>query len=57
MYMGVTNDKIELPLYIENTIDDLAGSMRINRMTIYRCIKYGKPTHDGVKILKIEVDE
>lgn len=58
LYMGVTPDKYELPLFVAETAEELSKMVGTNRATIYSSITHkasGKIS--GVKFIKITIDE
>lgn len=58
LYMGVTPDKYELPLYVAETAEELAKMVGTNRATVYSSITHKASGRDrGVKLIKIIIDE
>lgn len=58
IYMAVTVDKYEFPLYIADTATELAKIMGISRQVIYDGIsKKHNGRYKGIKFVKVEIDE
>lgn len=58
LYMAVTTDVYELPLCVEETVEDLAKHFNLARQTVYSAISTKKMfPRKGYQFIRIEVDE
>lgn len=55
-YMAVTADKYELPIYISETIEELAEMFNVSKNNIYSSISKGKSgKNTGRKFVKVKL--
>lgn len=58
IYMGVTADKYEFPIYITDTATELAKMVGISRSAVRSSIsKNSSGRNKGIKFVKVEIDE
>jgi hypothetical protein len=58
LYMAVTMDKYELPVYIEKSAVLLAKKLGISRNSVYSCISYGNSgKYLGLKIIRLKLEK
>ena len=56
LWLAVTNDELELPVYVERTAKELADKLEITITTVFRAVNRNWVTRkNNVKIIKIEV--
>lgn len=58
IYMAVTPDKYELPLYVADNTRELANVFNTSDGNVKSCISKGKSgTTNGYKFIRVEVEE
>ena len=55
-YMAVTPDKYELPIYVADTIEELASRYNVSKNLIYSCVSKNKSgERSGRKFVKVKI--
>lgn len=57
LYMAVTADRYELPIIVTQNAIDLARAYGLKGNCIYQCLKQARIIKDGVKFVKVEMEE
>lgn len=55
--MAVTADRYELPIMVTQNAIDLARAYGLKGNYIYQCLKQARIIKDGVKFVKVEMEE
>ena len=58
LYMAVTSDDLELPVYVTDDYKELAEAYGINKFTLLSSISKGlNGRYNGVKFVKVIIDD
>lgn len=56
-YMAVAPDKYELPIYVAETVEELAEMYHVSKSTIFSCVcRDKKGDRSGRKFVKVVLD-
>ena len=57
LYMYVTADKYELPIYVTDTVKELAGLVGTTENSIYSAMRHAAVRGGGCRYVKVEVED
>ena len=57
VYMAVTGDALELPLFVADDCDAIARFIERPRSHVHTLLSRGTVTHKGFKLVRVEIDD